>query len=114
MNALKKTAIKFGLGVLIDVMKEAITLDSIKGARNKVIDLGFELTGKTDMEWDDNAWRLFSEKILTPENWSRYGKELVEWAIAFVKDSATQIDDRYALPLLLIMQKVMNSEEVDG
>ena len=113
MNEIKKYAVKVGLGIVIDVMKDAITLERIKEAREWLINAGDDIADLTITQLDDKAWEIFAEKVLTPENWAVFGSQAIDWMIEFVKDSTTTIDDTYALPLLLMIKKVMSMEDAN-
>lgn len=103
MNPVKAFAVNMALDMVVDILSDMASKEGVTKFRTDVIDLGYKLTGKTENEIDDRAWRWVAQKMLTPSGWTEYGNAAVVWAQEYVIDTETKYDD-YALPVLVALE----------
>ncbi len=103
MNTLERATLSVAAPYLIemvgDIIADAVRPEGVIEFRDTILDYITDFAKETSMSFDDNVAKVASEKILTVENFVKWGRQLLDWARQYVKHTLTKFDD-LCLPII--------------
>lgn len=114
MNQFQRGMISIAAPYLIEMVKDVIldacSPEGVIEFRDKILDKAVEFVEKTDTHLDDMALSLFTESVLTPENFEKWGKYILDEARQFILHTETKWDD-YCLPLIDTLESILSTDK---
>ncbi|MBE0583784.1 MAG: hypothetical protein IH612_08455 [Desulfofustis sp.] len=107
MNSFQKVIIvRVGAPILASIIDHMLNDENLVKYRDAAVAFMQRAARKTENTVDDMAVNLAVDFIMTPENYIKYGHNMISWAIAYVQDSETDWDDFAFLPILRRLESV--------